>query len=164
MPERDYILRLIDESGRFFSAIAAHRKARLPDTVIQTVIEGIERLFGLTVSDISTLDVDSLYAQLTDGENEQSARDKCLIFAGLNYQAGLAFAEKDMPALAQPAFHMALVFSLKALEGYPPAALPPFAPDAVVLRHQLEGFGVPDSTLALLAEYERAGRAPGYLA
>jgi hypothetical protein len=155
VPERDYILRLVDESGRFFRAIAAQREARMPDTAIQTVIEGMERLFGLTVSDLSTLDVDGLYSQLVAGENEESARDKCLAFAGLNYQAGLAYAEKDMPALAQPAFHMALTFTLKGLAGHPAGKLPLFAPDVAILRHQLEGFGAPEATLALLEEYER---------
>jgi hypothetical protein len=149
---------LVDESGRFFRAIAAQREARMPDTAIQTVIEGMERLFGLTVSDLSTLDVDGLYAQLVDGENEENARDKCLVFAGLNYQAGLAYAEKDMPALAQPAFHMALTFSLRGLAGYPAGKLPPFAPDVAILRHQLGGFGAPEATLALLEEYERGLR------
>ncbi|HZZ19133.1 MAG TPA: hypothetical protein VFE25_07185 [Opitutaceae bacterium] len=148
-------MRLIDECGRFFRAIAAQREARLPDTAIQTVIEGMQRLFGLTVADLSTLDVEGLYAQLVGGENEENAREKCIAFAGLNYQAGLAYAEKDMPALAQPAFHLALVFSLRALPSYPAGEIPPFAPDPGVLRHQLEGFGVPESTLELLAEYER---------
>jgi hypothetical protein len=158
VPRRDYILSLIEEAGQFFRAIADQRTALMPDTAIQTVIDAMEKLFGLTVTSLSSLDVDSLYAQLVTGESEKNARDKCLIFAGLNYQAGLAFADKDMPALAQPAFHLALVFSLKALMGYPAAERPPFAPDVAVLRHQLEGFAVPEATLELLAEYERGLR------
>ena len=133
----------------------------MPDTAVQTVIDGIQRLFGLAVSDVSSLDADSLFRQLVEGENDRTAREKCLVFAGLNYQAGLAFAEKGMPALAQPAFHVALAFSVKALEGYPTGEIPPFAPDVGVLCHQLEGFGDPGDTPALLEKYERSlGRRP----
>ncbi|HEY5227844.1 MAG TPA: hypothetical protein VIJ19_04850 [Opitutaceae bacterium] len=156
MPRRDYILSLIEQAGQFFRAISAERESGQPDMAIQTVIGSIEKLFGLTVSDLTSLDVDSLFDQLTREENAGMARDKCLVFAELNNQAGLAFAEKDLPALAQPAFHLALVFALKALTAYPRAGLPPFAPDVALLRYHLEGFDLPESTLGLLAQYERS--------
>jgi hypothetical protein len=161
VPRRDYILSLIEQAGQFFRAISAQRQAGQPDMAIQTVIGSIEKLVGLTVSDVSSLDVDSLFAQLTREENAQMARDKCLIFAELNNQAGLAFAEKDLPALAQPAFYMALVFSLKALTGYPRQGLPSFTPDVALLRYHLEGFELPESTLELIDRYEKSLAAAG---
>jgi hypothetical protein len=164
MPQRDYILGLIEQVGQFLRGIAALREAGHPDMAVQAVIGSIEKLFGLSVEDVASLDVESLFAQLTREENAANARDKCLAFAALNNQAALAFAEKDLPALAQPAFHLALVFSLKALTGFPRSELPAFAPDVPFLRHQLEGFELPQTTLDLLAAYERsipqpAGRA-----
>jgi hypothetical protein len=155
MPQRDYILGLIEQAGQFFRGIIALREAGHPDLAVQSVIASMEKLFGLSVTDVATLDVESLFAQLTREENAENARDKCLVFAALNNQAGLAFAEKELPALAQPAFHLALVFSLKALTAYPRANLPSFTPDVAYLCHQLEGFELPPSTLDLLAEYER---------
>jgi hypothetical protein len=156
MPQRDYILGLIEQAGQFFRGITALREAGHPDMAVQAVIGSIEKLFGLSVEDVASLDVESLFAQLTREENAANARDKCLVFAALNYQAGLAFAEKDLPALAQPAFHLALVFSLKALTAFPRSDLPAFAPDVRFLCHQLEGFGLPQSTLDLLAAYGRS--------
>jgi hypothetical protein len=156
VPQRDYILGLIEQAGQFFRRIASQREADQPDLAIQSVIDSIEKLFGLSVTDVSSLDVDSLFAQLTREENEGMARDKCLVFAQLNNQAGLAFVDKDLPALAQPAFHLALVFSLKALTGYPRTGLPSFTPDVGLLLHHLEGFALPESTLELMAAYERA--------
>jgi hypothetical protein len=156
MPQRDYILGLIEQVGQFLRGIAALREAGHPDMAVQAVIGSIERLFGLSVEDVASLDVESLFAQLTREENASNARDKCLAFAALNNQAGLAFAEKDLPALAQPAFHMALVFSLKALTAFPRSDLPAFAPDVPFLRHQLEGFELPPATLGLLAAYEQS--------
>src|SRR5580698_9835077 len=136
MPQKDYILGLIEQVGQFLRGITSLREAGHPDMAVQAVISSIEKLFGLTVEDLAQLDVDSLFAQLTREESGANARDKCLAFAALNNQAGLAFAEKDLSALAQPAFHLALVFSLKALTAFPRAELPSFAPDVPFLRHQ----------------------------
>jgi hypothetical protein len=156
MPQRDYILGLIEQVGQFLRGITALREAGQPEMAVQAVIGSIERLFGLSVEDVASLDIESLFAQLTREENAANARDKCLAFAALNYQAALAFAEKDLPALAQPAFHLALVFSLKALTAFPRTDLPDFAPDVPFLRHQLEGFELPQQTIDLLAAYEAA--------
>jgi hypothetical protein len=164
MPQRDYIMGLIEQVGQFLRGITALREGGHPEMAVQAVIGSIEKLFGLSVEDVASLDIDTLFAQLTREEHASNARDKCLAFAALNNQAGLAFAEKDLPALAQPAFHLALVFSLKALTAFPRADLPAFAPDVPFLLHQLEGFELPQTTLDLLAAYERnlpvtAGRA-----
>jgi hypothetical protein len=160
VPRRDYIMSLIEQAGQFFRVIAQQQQAGQPDLVVQTVIDSLEKLFGLRVEDVASLDFDSLFAQLTREENAETARDKCLIFAELNHQAGIAFASKDLTALAQPAFHLALVFSLKALTGYPRTSLPSFAPDIEVLCDQLEGFDLPQSTLELLDSYRNQESTP----
>jgi hypothetical protein len=162
VPQQDYILRLIEQAGQFVRRIVSQREEGCQDLAIQTVIDGMEKLFGLSVADLATLDADLLLRQLTAEENEENARDKCLVFAALNNQAGLAFAERDLPALAQPAFHLALVFALRALDGYPRKGLPPFAPDVGLLCFQLEGFDLPEETRRLLASHRpvAAGAPP----
>lgn len=159
MPERDYILRLIEQAGQFLRGIAKLREDGQPDLAVQSVIEALEKLFGLSVADLASLDAEHLFLQLTTGEHPENARDKCLVFAALNYQAGLAFLDKDLHALAQPAFHLALAFTLRALSGYGRANLPPFTPDVDFLRFQLEGFELPDGTARLLEAWRGRGAA-----
>ena len=147
---RDYLLRLIEQAAQVIARIALQREAGQQGPAVQSVIDGIEKLFGLTVAELGSLDADQIHTQLTSGEQPETARDKCLIFAALNNQAGLAYEERDLPALAQPAFHLALVFTLRALAFRPRTRLPGFAPEVADLLYRLEGFDLPEPTLALL--------------
>lgn len=156
MPQRDYLLRLIEEAVQVIARIAHLRESGQPGQAVNEVIESVERLFGLTVTELGSLDTDQLFGQLTLEENPDDARNKCVIFAALNNQAGLAYADKDLPALAQPAFHLALVFTLRALTAFPGPNLPAFTPDVDALLYRLEGFDLPRSTLDLLAAYRPA--------
>jgi hypothetical protein len=156
VPQRDYLLRLLEEAIQLILRITLQRETGQPDVAVNSVIEGIEKLFGLTVAELGSLDTGQLYAQLTREENPQNARDKCIIFAALNNQAGLAYAQKDLPALAQPAFHLALVFTLMALTGFSRSGLPAITPDVDTLLFHLEGFELPQPTLDLLAAYRAA--------
>jgi hypothetical protein len=160
MPQRDYLLRLIEEAIQVILQITRLREAGQPSQAVRAVIDSIEKLFGLTVAELGSLDTDQIFGQLTREENPVNARDKCIIFAALNNQAGLAYAEKDMPALAQPAFHLALVFTLRALTGFSRSNLPAITLNVDDLLFRLEGFDLPKSTLDLLAAY-RAAYLPG---
>jgi hypothetical protein len=155
MPERDYLLRLIEQAAQVLAGIVWEREQGRPEVAVQGVIHGMEQLFGLSVEDLAALDIDQILGQLTREESPENARDKCLTFAALNEQAGLAFLERDLPALSQPAFHLALVFTLQALTAYPRAGAPAFAPKVDTLLFQLEGFELPATTQALLAAYRR---------
>jgi hypothetical protein len=157
MPQRDYLLRLLEEAAQVIAQMVHLREEGQPEQAVSAVIDSLERLFGLSVAELGSLDTDQLYAQLTLEENPENARNKCIIFAALNNQAGLAYADKDLPALAQPAFHLALVFTLRALTGFPQANAPAITPDVDAMLYHLEGFELPKSTLDLLAAY-RAGK------
>ena len=154
MPQRDYILRLIEQAMQVIAQITLQREMGQNDLAVQSVIDALEKLFGLTVAELGSLDTDQLFAQLTREENPENARDKCLIFAALNTQAGLAYEAKDLPALAQPAFHLALVFILRALNSYPREGLPPFSPEVRDLLYRLEDFELPESTMDALEIYQ----------
>jgi hypothetical protein len=155
MPERDYLLRLIEQAAQVLAGIVRELEEGRPEGAVQGVIHAMEQLFGLAVEDLAGLDVDQIFAQLTREEHPANARDKCLTFAALNEQAGLAFLERDLPALSQPAFHLALDFTLRALTAYPRAGAPAFAPKVDALLFQLEGFALPTSTTGLLAVYRQ---------
>ena len=153
MPQRDYILRLIEQAAQVIARITHQREMGQSGLAVQSVIDGIEKLFGLTVAELGSLDTDALYGQLTREENPENARDKCVIFAALNYQAGLAYEDRDLPALAQPAFHLALVFTLRARLGFPVVEGPEFTPKVDDLLYRLEGFDLPASTRVLIEAY-----------
>jgi hypothetical protein len=155
MPERDYLLRLIEQAAQVLAGIVREREEGRPEAAVQGVIHAMEQLFGLSVEDLAALDLEGILGQLTREESPENARDKCLAFAALNEQAGLAFLERDLPALSQPAFHLALVFTLQALTAYPRAGTPAFAPRVDALLFQLEGFELPAATVTLLAAYRR---------
>ncbi len=156
VPQRDYILRLIEQAAQVIARITLQREMGQPGLAVQSVIDGIEKLFGLTVSEVGSLDTEALYGQLTEGEQPENARDKCIIFAALNHQAGLAYEERDLPALAQPAFHLALVFTLLARVGFPGTEGPEFTPKVDDLLYRLDGFELPERTRELLETYRKA--------
>ena len=158
--QRDYILRLIEQAAQVIARITHQRESGQPGLAVQSVIDGIEKLFGLSVAELGSLDTDALYAQLTREEHPENARDKCVVFAALNYQAGLAYEDRDLPALAQPAFHLALVFTLRARNAFPGRDGPEFTPRVDDLLYRLEGFDLPASTRALLEAY-RNPQPPG---
>jgi len=153
MAQRDYILRLIEQAAQLLAQIAHQREMGQPGLAVQTVIDGVERLFGLTVAELGSLDEERLFDQLTQRESRENARDKCVIFAALNYQAGLAYEDRDLPALAQPAFHLALVFTLRARTCFPGQGAPEFTPRVDDLLYRLDGFELPATTRALLERY-----------
>jgi hypothetical protein len=144
---------MIDQAVEMILRITIKRQEGRQDLAVYSVIHSIEQLFGLSATDLGSLDADQLFDQLTREENAESARDKCLVFSALIYQAGLAYSEKNQPALAQPAFHLSLVFTLRSLTGYSRSNLPPFAPDIDDLLSRLEGVALPPATLDLLAAY-----------
>jgi hypothetical protein len=151
MPRRDYLLTLMEQAVQVILRIAGLRESGQPGEAINTVVDSIEKLFGLTVVDLSTLSADQLYDQLTSEEGPENARNKCIIFAALNYQAGLSYEAKGKPLLGQEALHVALVFTLRALVNFPRTDLPSFTPDVEDILRRLGGFVLPQSTLDLLS-------------
>ncbi|HEY1792065.1 MAG TPA: hypothetical protein VGG34_04045 [Opitutaceae bacterium] len=161
MPGRDYLMRLIEEAVQVIFQIASLRRERRPDSALAATVNAMERLFGMPAQDFMSLDPDGLFEQLTREEGAETARDKCLFFAALNQQAGLAYEEKDLRALAQPAFHLALVFTLRALDARVPGPLPAITPDVDQLLPKLDGLELPGRTRELLGSVRGARANPG---
>jgi hypothetical protein len=153
MPRRDYLLSLIEQAIQVILKITFQRESGRQDEAVNTVVDSIEKLFGITVQDLAILSADQLYDQLTREESPENARNKCIIFAALNYQAGLAYEAKGLKLLSQEALHVALIFTLRAQVNFPRTDLPEFAPDVGDLLRRLEGFELPPDTASLLAKY-----------
>jgi hypothetical protein len=151
MPGRDYLMNLIEQAVQVILRIAQLREEGRPDAALAEVVEAVQRLFGMPMAQIGSLDADALYAQLADEEGAEMARDKCLAFAALANQAGLAYEEKSLTALAQAAFHISLEFTLRGLRAGPSGLPPRLAPDVDLLLAKLAGFELSARTLELLA-------------
>jgi len=153
MPRRDYLLSLMEQAIQVILRITLQRESGQHAEAVNSVVDSIEKLFGLTVEDLANLSADQLYDQLTREESPENARNKCIIFAALNYQAGLAYEAKGLPVLGQGALHVALVFTLRALTNFSRSDLPSFTPDVEDILRRTGTFPLPNSTLNLLAAY-----------
>jgi hypothetical protein len=150
MPRRDYLLSLIEQAIQVLLQITFLRESGKQDEAVNSVVDSIEKLFGITVQDLAMLSADQLYDQLTREESPENARNKCIIFAALNYQAGLAYEAKGLKVLSQEALHVALIFTLRALVNFPRTDLPEFTPDVEDVLGRLKGFVLPQATIVLL--------------
>jgi hypothetical protein len=156
MPQRDYLLRLVEQAIEAILQSAKLRKAGQHAQALHSVVASMETLFGLTIADLGTQSVDQIFDQLTRDESPRDARNKCLVFAALNREAGLTYESKELVALAQPAFYLSLVFTLRALTRFSRDDLPPFTPKIDDLLSRLDGFELPPEVRDQIETLERS--------
>lgn len=151
---RDYILRIIDEVGRLLARIIFKRRSGENEAALETVVQACERLFALEADKLFQFTPDQHYAMLIEGEPPEIARDKVLLYAALNAEAGQIYQKLGNRAMARGSFLNALRFSLRARAELSAENLPTFAPSIAVLRENLADAPLDEATIALL---ERAG-------
>ncbi|HYD84247.1 MAG TPA: hypothetical protein VEA63_09340 [Opitutus sp.] len=154
--QRDYILRLIEQLGEFLSRITQQRERHAPQEALQSVMAACERLFGLEAVQIFQFTPDQHVAMLTDGEPPENARDKVLMYAALNLEAGRCYTTLNQPKLAQQSFLNALRLTLQARQKFTAANWPTFAPNITDLLALLGDTPLDASTAELLAASDRA--------
>jgi hypothetical protein len=147
---RDYILRIIDEVSRLLARVVFKRRGGESQEALQTVVQACERLFAMDADKLFQLSPDQHYAMLVEGEQPEIARNKALIYAALNAEAGRLYRQLQRPELARAAFLAALRVSLKARAEFPATPLPEFAPDIPGLIDALAGEPLDDDTAALV--------------
>jgi hypothetical protein len=120
MPERqDYILRLLDELGRFLAEGAKFRQAGHYEAALLTLLQAQERLFVRPVAEFMTRPVEEQVHLLVLGETAAIAREKCLVYADLLTEAGHTYQAAGQPALAQGAYQLALQVTLLVTLRFP---------------------------------------------
>ena len=152
--QRDYILRLIEQVGQLLSRAVGQRTRLSPQEALQSIMAAFERLFGMEAVQIFQLTPDQHIEMLAEGETEEGAQHKILMYAALNEEAGRCYVALRQPKLAQQSFLNALRLSLKAQLQYPGAELPDFAPQPNRLLEELKDTPLDADTSAMLA---RAG-------
>lgn len=143
---RDYICRIIERVVQAIARVMLHREAGQPELAMHEILRSLHHYLGLELSQWAGASTDELFQMLTRDEAPLVARDKCLAFAALNFQAGLIYQDRGSFNLAQPAFHLALLFTLRGLMEFPLEDLPRITPDVNDLLGRLQGYPLPSET------------------
>lgn len=150
MPQRDYILRLIDQVGLLLRRAIEQRERHSPQEALQSVMAACERLFGLDAAELFRFTPDQHFVMLTqDGADD--AREKVLIYAALCAEAARAFRQLNQPAHARQSFINSLRLVAQARLAFPAEGWPDYAPRAADLLAELVPEPLDADTTALLA-------------
>jgi hypothetical protein len=156
MPSRDYILRLIEQVGQLLRRVVEQRERNSPQEALQSVMAGCERLFGMEAVQIFQFTPDQHFQMLAEGGDPDDARDKILLYAALNAEAGRCYSTLGQPKLAQQTFLIALRSTLKARSQFTAEGWPEFAPQINELLTLLGDTALDPETTGLLAAASQA--------
>lgn len=158
MPSRDYLLRLIEQLGQLLRRVTELRDRGSPQEGLQTVMAACERLFGLDAVQLFQFSPDQHYQMLAESDPTEDARNKILIYAALNQEAGLCYLRMNQPQHAAATFLNALRLTLRARRQFGATDWPDFAPPIRDLVARLRETPLDADTAALLAEVPAAER------
>lgn len=151
MPSRDYLLRLIEQVGQLLRRVVQQRERNSPQEALQSVMAACERLFGMDAVQLFQFTPDQHVVMLADGEDPENARDKILMYATLNAEAGRCYVTLHQPKLSHQSFVNALRLTLQARAQYPSDGWPTYAPSITELLDLIGDTPLDDDTAALLA-------------
>jgi hypothetical protein len=154
---RDYLLRLVDEVSRLLARVILQRRAGSSDEALSTLVQACERLFGLEADKLFQFTPDQHRLMLIEDAEPEIARDKLLLYASLNAEAGRIYTRFGVRTMARASFLNALRFTLEARLGFPAGNPPSYAPDPAALRAELLPEPLDAVTVELL---RRAGFDP----
>ncbi|MDD2762366.1 MAG: hypothetical protein PHE83_00165 [Opitutaceae bacterium] len=161
MPQRqDYILRLLEELGRFLAEVLKFRRAGSHDAALLTILHAQERLFARPAAEFMTRPVGEQMHLLALGESGADAREKCLAYATLLAEAGHTYQAREQPALAEGAYQVALQVVRLALQDHPAGDSPEQRDRVLSLIAQLPGDGLKAEIQALLGPAGGNGKSP----
>lgn len=147
---RDYILRIIDEVSRLVARVVFKRRSGEQEEALQTVVQACERLFAMEADKLFQFTPEQHFLMLTEGEPPEIGRDKILLYAALNTEAGHIYTKTGNPTMARASFMNALRLTLRARTEFPPENLPPYAPNLNLLREALADAPLDPATAALI--------------
>jgi hypothetical protein len=151
---RDYILRIIDEVSRLLARAIFKRRSGGQEEALQTVVQACERLFAMESDKLFQFTPEQHFVMLTQDEPPEIARDKVLLYAALNTEAGHIYTTAGNRAMARASFLNALRLSLRARTEFPQENFPAFAPSIAVLRDALADAPLDADTAELLKSAE----------
>ena len=147
---RDYILRIIDEVSRLLARVIFKRRSGDQEDALQAIVQACERLFSMEADKLFQFTPEQHFVMLVEGEPPEIARDKILLYAALNTEAGHIYTKLGNTKMARASFLNALRFSLRARAEFPTANLPAYAPNVAVLREALADAPMDPATAEML--------------
>jgi hypothetical protein len=157
---RDYLMQILEEVCRLLARVSAkRRKGDSDDSDLETVVFGLQRLFGLDADQVFLLTPDQHFELLCDDEIPEFARDNVLLYAALCVEAGHIYLRQGNRAMSRATFVNALRFTLKARAKFSSEGLPHFAPKVNELLALL-GDEPLDATTARLVHEQKNFPAP----
>ena len=136
--------------SRLLARVIFKRRSGEPETALQTIVQACERLFSLEADKLFQFTPDQHFVMLTEGETPEVGRDKVLLYAALNSEAGQIYTKLGNVPMARASFLNALRLSLRARTEFPSDNLPAYAPSLAVLRESLADAPLDPATEALL--------------
>ncbi|MBI5691153.1 MAG: hypothetical protein HZC55_13785 [Verrucomicrobia bacterium] len=160
LSRRDYLLRIIDEAGRMLARAVNRRGAGAAEEALDAIVRGCERLFGLEMHELFQFNAEQQYAMLIDVPDREVARNRVLMYAALNLEAGRVYQASGKSPLARTTWIQALRLRLRAQLEFSPDNLPAWAPAIAHLRTALGDGPLDPDTAALLAAAEADQKPP----
>jgi hypothetical protein len=151
---RDYILRIIDEVSRLLARAIFKRRSGEQEQALQNIVQACERLFALESDKLFQFTPEQHFVMLTQDELPEIARDKVLLYAALNTEAGHIYTKAGNRTMARASFLNALRLALRARTEFPPENVPAYAPSIAVLREALADAPLDPATAELLKSAE----------
>ena len=109
MPQsQDYLLRMIEELGRFAAEVTRLRRTGQHDAALFAILQSQERLFARPSAQFIGRPLEEQIRLLVIGETDANAAEKCLWYARLVLEAGLVYRDRNQAPLALGACRLAL--------------------------------------------------------
>ncbi len=100
-PQRqDYLLRLIEELGRFVREALRSGEPQRAEAALPALVQAQERLFARPAAQFVELTPEAQVDLLAFGESSATAREKCLTYAAILDYAAELYDPAGRPALA----------------------------------------------------------------
>ncbi len=151
---RDYILRIIEEVAQLLARLIFQRSSGRTVDALHSIVAASERLFGLEADKLFQFTPDQHFAMLVTDESPEIARDKVLLYAALNTEAGRCYTSLGNHAMARASYLNALRFTLRALDEFPRGSVPVFAPKIPDLLEALKDQPLDAETAELLRKVQ----------
>jgi hypothetical protein len=97
---QDYLIRLIEELGRFVREAIGSRERPRVEAALPAIVQAQEQLFGRPAAEILTRSLADQLDLLAAGESAETAAGKCVTYAGILHLAARLYEETGRPALA----------------------------------------------------------------
>ena len=160
MPERqDYLLRMIEELGRFAAEVTRLRRSGQHDAALFAILQSQERLFARPSAQFMGRPLDEQIRLLVIGETDANAAEKCLWYARLVLDAGLVYRDRDQAPLALGACRLALQIVDHVRGQFPEADVSEVAARVADVLAGIPASAAKTETEQMLARI--AGSAPG---